>query len=138
MRISEFGPGVESFKWLPDGKRIVFVHDPAAEPRLGNPLALGELDLKTSRVKALAQDEAWDFSGPRYSPDGQQIAAMAAFVGQFHTAHNQLVLIDLQQPRRERRVRDALWPGSVEAPLRWSADAGANYFSAEARGRCHL
>ena len=122
----------------PDGQRIVFVHDPAAEPRLGNPMALAELNLKTRRIKALAQDAAWDFGGPRYSPDGQQMAATAAFVGHVHTAHNQLVLIDLRRPRQERRVLDALWPGSVDAPLRWAGDGSAIHFTAEDRGRCHL
>ena len=130
--------GSAGYDVRPDGLRIAFVHDPAAEPRLGNPLALVEQDLKTRRIKALAQDAAWDFSGPRYSPDGQQIAVIAAFVGQVHTAHNQLVLIDLHKPRRQRRVLGALWPGSVDAPLRWSADGRSILFTAEERGRCHL
>ena len=126
----------------PDGQRIAFVHDPAAVPRLGNPLALVEMDLKadlnTRRVKTLAQDAAWDFGGPRYSPDGQQLAAVAAHVGQVHTAQSQLVLFGLGKARQPWRVLAAQWPGSVDAPLRWSADGGAICFTAEERGRCHL
>ena len=130
--------GSAGYDVRPDGRCIAFVHDPQAEPRLGNPQAVAELDLKTRRFTALTHDAAWDCGSPRYSPDGRQIAAVAAHVGSVHTANAQLVLLDARKPRRPHRVLGAEWPGSVDAPLRWAADGGAVYFSAEERGRCHL
>ncbi len=138
LELPRVDEGSAGYDLRPDGKAIAFVHDPAAVPRLGNPLALVEMDLKTRRVKTLAQDAAWDFGGPRYSPDGQQLAAVAAHVGQVHTAHSQLVLLDLQKPRRPWRVLAAQWLGSVDASLRWTTDGRALHFTAEERGRCHV
>ena len=130
--------GNSGFDVRPDGQRIAFAHDPASVPRLGNAQAIVELNLKTRRFTALTHDAAWDFGSPRYSPDGRQLATVAAHVGRVHTAQSQLLLIDPQQPRRAARVLAAEWPGSVDAPLRWAADGRAVYFTAEERGRCHL
>jgi dipeptidyl aminopeptidase/acylaminoacyl peptidase len=119
----------------PDGRAVAFAHDPAAVPRAGNRLALTELELRTRRTRKLADDAAWDFGAPRYSPDGQRLAAVAAHVGQHHTALSKLVLIE---PGKRRKLVGADWDRHVDGPLRWSDDGASVFFAAEDRGRCHL
>ncbi|MBA4175594.1 MAG: S9 family peptidase [Leptothrix sp. (in: Bacteria)] len=127
--------GNEVYDVHPDGQRVAFVHDPAAEPLQGNRLALAEIDLRTRRIRALADDVAWDFGAPRYSPDGRRIAMTAANVGLRHTAPTQLAVL---APGAGWQLLAAHWDRSVNTPLRWAADGHALYAAAEDRGRCHL
>ena len=127
--------GNVGFDASPDGRSVAFVYDPAATPLLGNRLRLSEIDLRTRRVTALADDAAWDFAAPRYSPDGRRIAVTAAHVGRQHTALSQLAVV--QRGGAWRALGDT-WDHSVNAPLRWAADGSALYFTAEERGRCPL
>ena len=120
----------------PGGQRLAFAHDPAATPGLGQPKALTELRLRGRRFKTLVQDTAWDLAVPRYSPCGHWLAAAAANVGRAHTAFNQLALVDLKA--HQWRALGADWDHSVDSTLRWAADSGALYFTADERGRCHL
>jgi dipeptidyl aminopeptidase/acylaminoacyl peptidase len=120
----------------PGGQRLVFAHDPAATPCLGQPQALTEVTLRGRRFTRLVQDADWDFALPRYSPCGRYLAAAAAQVGRAHTALNQPAVVDLASGRW--RALGAGWDHSVDSELRWAADSSAVYFSAEERGRCHL
>jgi len=134
--------GNEVYDPSPDGKRIAFVHDPAATPLAGNRLALAEITIKGRQVRTLASDPAWDFGAPRYRPDGEALAFTAAHVGHRHTAFSQLALLEPGQAWRllGHAGTDAAtaWDHHVEAPLRWAEDGGALLFAAQARGRCHL
>ena len=127
--------GEAAFDIRPDGRAVAFAHDPSPEPRAGNRLALREMNLRTRRVTVLADDKGWDFGAPSYSPDGRRVAALGAHVARAHTAPSQLVLLE---PAKKRRVVGADWDRHLDGPLRWAADGGAVYFSAEDRGRCHL
>ncbi len=127
--------GNEVYDVHPGGRRLAFVHDPAAVPLSGNRLALSEIDLATRRVRSLVDDAAWDFGAPRYSPDGSRLAVTAAHVGAHHTALSQPALLG---PGRSWRVLAAGWDRAANAPLRWSEDGRSLLFSAEDRGRCHL
>ena len=120
----------------PSGQRLVFAHDPAEPKSLGQPQALTELTLRGRRFKPLVQDAAWDLAAPRYSPCGRWLAAAAAHVGRAHTALNQLAVVDLQTGQWQARGTD--WDHGADSALRWSADSGALYFTADQRGRCHL
>jgi dipeptidyl aminopeptidase/acylaminoacyl peptidase len=122
----------------PRGDRIVFTHDPAAVQRLGQPAALTELTLRGRRFKPLVANPAWDVGAPRYSPDGRQLAFVAANVGRVHTALSQLALLDLASGRWQVADAQAPWDLQVGAPLRWSPDGQALYFTAEQRGRTPL
>ncbi|MFY9511884.1 MAG: S9 family peptidase, partial [Rubrivivax sp.] len=128
------GEGNDAYDPHPDGQRLVFQHDPAAVPTLGNPLALAELQLRTRRVKTLAVDPAWDFAGPRHAADGR-LAFTAAHVAEHHTAPRRLVLLD---QRGRRQLVGQNWDIEVDTPLRWAADGSAVFFAADQRGRRHL
>lgn len=127
--------GAQAYDIRPDGRSLVFAHDPDVVPRAGNRLALSELQLRTRRATPLAHDSAWDYSCPRYSPDGRRVAAIAAHAGKVHTATSQLVLLEAGH---RPKVLGAAWDRDVSGPLRWSADGCSIGFVAEDRGRCHL
>ncbi|HEX2011324.1 MAG TPA: S9 family peptidase [Roseateles sp.] len=134
--------GNAAYDVSPDGRRIAFVHDPAAEPRQGNRLALAELALTgREQARALIDDPAWDIAAPSYRPDGAALAVTAARIGRRHTALAKPALVE--GLGRASRPRWRLLPEPagaidlhVEAPLRWAGRA--LLFMAQWQGRCHL
>ena len=125
----------EMFDISADGKRIVFMHDPAPQKKLNTRYALTELNIARRRYKTLIDQRRWDVGYPRYSPDGQRVAAIATPVADKHTMLGQLAVIDADG---KWKAFDADWDRDVVSPLRWSAAGDAVYFTAEQRGRCHL
>ncbi len=129
-------PGCDHFDISPDGKRVVFVFDPAAVKRADGRLALAEMDIRSGRTEVLVRDAKWDLSAPRYSPDGQRIAFTASHVGLKHTMPAQLAL--WHREAHQWDVISAEWDHEVHAPLHWEEDGQALLFSAEQKGRRHL
>jgi len=158
--LSRADPGEDCFDISPDGRRIVFAFDPAAEKRVGNCFALAEIDLKSGRIGVIAQDAAWDFGAPRYSPDGETIAFVASHQGRKHTMPAQLAIWqrdggDTRPPGRSApaprggtrpwdgpagswEVVSAEWDHEVHTPLLWEDDGQALLLRAEQKGRTHL
>ena len=134
--LSRAEPDANAFDISPDGRRIAFVYDPSPEKRLDNCNALFEIEVRTRKIAPCVLDKAWDFQAPRYSPDGDTLAFTAANQGKKHTMPPQLALLSRKGGRW--KVISAQWDHSVNAPLRWSGDASAVYFTAEQRGRNHL
>ncbi len=128
-------PDAGVFDIAPDGRHIAFAFDPAAVKMLDNCKALAEVDVRSGRIAPIAVDRAWDFESPRYSPDGARIAFVASAIGRRHTALANLAVV--KRGGSWRPLSEA-WDRSVNAPLRWSSDGSAVYFTAEERGRCHL
>ena len=128
-------PDAHVFDIAPDGRHVAFVFDPAADKRIDHCKALAEIHLKTGRATTIALDPAWDFEAPRYSPDGSRIAFVASNLGRHHNAPAHAAVLERGGAWH---ALTAAWDRSVNAPLRWSADASALYFSADDRGRCHL
>jgi dipeptidyl aminopeptidase/acylaminoacyl peptidase len=135
LELPRVEPGANHFDISPDGRRVAFVHDPAPRKLAVNPTAIAEIDLATRRVTALARDGAWSYEAPRYSPDGSQVACVAANVGRRHTMPGRLALLRRGEPPR---VLGERWPVDVEGPLRWMPGGAAVLFAAQERGRCHL
>jgi len=134
--LSRGDPDANCFDVSPDGKRIVFAFDPADEKRVGNCHALAEIELKSRHIRVIAQDAAWDFGAPRYSPDGQRIAFIASHQGLKHTMPGQLALWERETGLWE--TVSAEWDHEVHAPLHWEDDGQALLLCAEQHGRRHL
>jgi dipeptidyl aminopeptidase/acylaminoacyl peptidase len=127
--------GKLSYDVRPDGRKVCFVFDPAAEARQGNPLALAEVDVATRRITRRAVVAGWDLDAPAYAPDGRRLACLAAETGRVHTALSRPALVAADgtlQPLARG------WDRHADAPLQWTADATALRFTAEDRGRRHL
>ena len=128
-------PGADRFDISPDGRQLVFAHDPQPQKRLDNVKALVEFRLRGRVFETVVVDKGWDFDCPRYSPDGRSIAFVACHMGKKHTMPGQLAM----RARGGRwKVLSAQWDHSVDGPLRWAADGSALYLGAEERGRRHL
>jgi dipeptidyl aminopeptidase/acylaminoacyl peptidase len=138
LELPRADPGVSHFDIAPDGRSIVFVHDPRRDKRPENCKALSEIRLKDRRVNTVVHDAGWDFSAPRFSSDGRQLAFTASHQARRHTMPAQLALLDLLNRQAGWQVLSADWDHDVNAPLRWAADGSALYFTAEDRARCHL
>jgi dipeptidyl aminopeptidase/acylaminoacyl peptidase len=130
-------PDGNSFDISPDGKRLVFAFDPipAADRRPDGRFALAELDIKRRRIEVIAQDLGWDFSAPRYSPDGSRIACLASHQALRHTMPRQLAVL---RPGEPVEVVSAEWDHEVAAPLHWEDDGSAVLLMAEQQGQRHL
>jgi dipeptidyl aminopeptidase/acylaminoacyl peptidase len=138
--LSRAEPDANAFDISPDGQRIVFAFDPAPQKRMDGRYALAEIEIKTRRITVIARDAEWDFSSPRYSPDGQRIAFLASHQAKKHTMPSQLALWSCTGKSRQGpwRVLSAQWDHEVNAPLRWADDGASLLFTAEEKGRQHL
>ncbi|MFN3860615.1 MAG: S9 family peptidase [Roseateles sp.] len=128
-------PDANCFDISPDGRRVAFVFDPAAEKRLDNRYALAEIDVKTRRAEVLLQDADWHFDAPRYSHSGAHLAFLASHQALGHNQPDQLAVLD---QRGRWAVFSDGWDHEVSAPLHWDEDDQALLFAAEDRGRRHL
>ncbi|MEO7335758.1 MAG: S9 family peptidase [Caldimonas sp.] len=135
LELTRADPGVDSFDISTDGRHIAFAHDLSDEKRIENCKALSEINVRSGKIESLARHDDWDFDGPRYSPDGLQVAFTAAHQGLRHTLHAQAAFV-----RRggSWSVLSEAWDHAVNLPIRWSRDGTALHFTAEDRGRCNL
>ena len=134
--LSRAEPDANTFDVSPDGRRLVFAFDPAPEKRIEGRSVLVELDLKSAKFRTIARDEAWDFTAPRYSPDGERIAFIASHQGRKHTMPSQLALWQREDGAWD--VVSAEWDHEVHAPLHWEDDGRALLLATEQQGRRHL
>ncbi|MFG6487231.1 S9 family peptidase [Roseateles sp. BYS78W] len=128
-------PDANSFDVSPDGRRIAFAFDPAAEKRLDNRFALAEVDVRTRHVQTLLQDADWQFSAPRYSQAGAHLAFLASHQALGHNQPDRLAVLD---QRGHWAVFSEDWDHTVAAPLCWAEDDQAVLLAAEEHGRRHL
>lgn len=135
LELGRAEPGSDCFDISPDGRRVVFAYDPAPEKRQDGRFALAELDIASGRVATVAQDIAWDLSGPRYAPDGERLAFIASHQALTHTAPGQLAVCRIGDAFE---VLSGAWDHAVQAPLLWEEDGSAVLLGAEERGRRHL
>jgi dipeptidyl aminopeptidase/acylaminoacyl peptidase len=129
-------PRAHDFDVSPDGRRIVFAFDPAAEKRGDGRFALAEIDLKSGRISETVRDADWDIGAPRYSPNGRRIAFIASQQSVKHTMPGQLCVWDGDSAQWD--VESAQWDHEPEAPLHWEDDDQALLFTAAQKGRVHL
>ena len=135
LELPRADPGLEHFDLSPDGRSLAFVRDPSPHKASSHCAELAELDLRTRRARVLGAAGPWDFTGPRYAPDGQRLAVVATRRGEQHTAFGQLAVFDLASGFQGATVPGEL---DVQPMLRWSADARQVCFLADEKGRCHV
>jgi dipeptidyl aminopeptidase/acylaminoacyl peptidase len=133
--LSRAEPDADTFDISPDGRRVVFAFDPNPDKRIDGRFALAELTLDSGHIECVAQNIAWDFSAPRYSPDGDRIAFIASHQALKHTMPGQLAVARRGEPFE---LVSGEWDHAVQAPLAWEDDGSALLFAAEERGRRHL
>jgi len=135
FELSRSEPDAHCFDLSPDGRKAVFAFDPAPRKRSDGRFALAEVDLRNGRITTIAQDEAWDFSAPRYNPDGTSVAFIASHQGLKHTMPQHLAV----WVRGEgHQVLSGDWDHSVHGPLVWDDEGRCVLLAAEQRGRRHL
>ncbi len=140
LELTRCEPDAQAFDISPDGRRICFVHDTAPDKRIDHYLSLAEMELATGHVTTLIDaqgaDSAFDCQSPRYSPDGERIALLAAERGRKDTMPAQLAVWQRgwrgEAPSWE--VVSAAWDHHVEAPIEWEDDGEALLACAEDRG----
>ncbi len=129
-------PDTSCFDISPDGRRVAFAFDPAAEKSLNARFALAEIELRSGQVRVIRQDNAWDLGAPRYSPDGHALAYLASHVGAKHTMPQQLAL--WWRDENQHELLSAEWDHEVLAPVQWEDDGRALLFAAEQHARQHV
>lgn len=130
--LSRADPNAHCFDIAPDNQRIAFAFDPLPEKRFDNRFAIGEVALRSRRVRTLLRDKDWHFGAPRYSHSGGHLALLASHQGAKHTMPDQLAILD---QRGHWAVFSENWDHEVSAPLRWADDDLSLLFCAEHRGR---
>ena len=133
-------PGLACFDVSPDGRRIVFRHDPAPVKAGGQRFELVQLTLRGRRFEPVAHHAQWDFTAPRFSPTGTHLAAIATPVGRDDTpyAHASFGKLAVWPTERAFRPGDALaWSQDPQGELHWERDGQALWVAAEQAGRCH-
>lgn len=123
------------FDVSPDGRRIAFAYDPRPRKVAGQALALAQIDVSSGRITPITDDPAWSFDAPRYSPDGSQLACIAANLGKRHTMPGRIAV---RTGAKRWRILGKGWDRDVEAPLRWAPDGASVLFGAQEHGRKHL
>ncbi len=135
LELSRTEPDANCFDIAPDGRSIAFAFDPQPLKRFDNDFAIGEIELKSGRVRTLLRDGGWHFSAPRYSHSGGHLALLAQHRAARHTMPQQLAVLD---QRGHWAVFSENWDREVAAPLHWADDDLAVLFAAEDQGRRHL
>lgn len=133
----------EPFDASPDGRHVAFAWDPAAEKLNTHALEVVELNLTTRKSRRLAAHPDWTFEHPRYAPDGQRLALLAAQVGLLHTMPLRPALVERLAGKPRWRALGQSWDHEAASALRWSADGRAVYLTADRQGtrplwRCAL
>lgn len=134
--LSYSDPDATLFDLSPDGKQLVFSFDPAPIKRITDSFALAMLDIKTRKVRVLAQDKDWHFSAPRFDHAGKRIAFIARQIGKRHTAPSELAIMDLANSKWQQISNQ--WDRELASPPHWASDENTVLFTGEDQGRCHL
>lgn len=133
-------PGADDLAISPNGKRLVFVHDPQRGQHPAPRMALAQIEFEGRtrskfKITDLIKDGDWDLTGPSFSPDGRRLAFLASHQAIKHTMPKRLAVLDLTDPDARWQTISDEWDREAHAPLLWSEDASSLLFRAEEHGR---
>ncbi len=123
----------DDFTFSPDGKYLVFTAVPERDEAWSTNYDICRVPVAGGKVENLTADNLAADSGPRFSPDGKQLAYRAQKRAGFEADRWQLMLVDCDaggaftgKPRSITEGFDA----SVDTPI-WTGDGKAMLFTAE-------
>jgi dipeptidyl aminopeptidase/acylaminoacyl peptidase len=127
--------GRNDFDISPDGKHIAFCFNPNEDARGDQEHHIGELDIKTGKIRHLTAASPFSHGAPVYSPDGASLALLVQNMRRSMDDDLKIALLD----RKSGKVAvKSAWDRNINAPLKW-ADGGKNiYFTADEHGRLNL
>ena len=127
-----FDTSAADYDIAPDGKHLAFCFNPNADKRGDQEHHIVEMDIKSRKARSLTTGSNFSHYSPAYSPDGNSIALLMANLRRSMDDDSKVALID----RKSGAVAQwSSWDRLVNAPLKWSADGGSIYFTADDRGR---
>jgi dipeptidyl aminopeptidase/acylaminoacyl peptidase len=126
-------PDANQFDISPDSCEIAFAFDSEPDPDVFSITDIVALDVATGNWRNLTaatnRPDKRAGTAPRYSPDGNWIAFLVRDFGKSHNEQSRLWLIDRQSGAVTGLTTG--WDRGVNAPLHWSSDSQALYFTAE-------
>ena len=136
LELQRMDPDANVFDIAPDGRHIAFAFDPAPQKRLDNCRALAEINIASGRTLDAGDRSRLGLRGaalrpgrPAGSPSSPATSAAAT------PRHANAAVLERGG---SWHVLTAAWDHAINAPLRWSADGSALWFTAEDRARGHL
>ena len=138
--LSRREPGADDLAISPDGRRLVFVHDPRRGQHPAPRMALAQIEFQGRtrskfKITDLIQDGDWDLSGPSFSPDGRSLAFLASHQVIKHTMPKRLAVLNFSDHGTHWQTISEEWDREAHAPLLWSDDSSSLLFRAEDHGR---
>jgi DNA-binding winged helix-turn-helix (wHTH) protein/Tol biopolymer transport system component len=100
-----------SVDWTPDGRSLLFSRSASDDVLAGRHVAIHRIGVDGRGLQRISDAHRWlvvDLH-PRVSPDGRQIAFIRDGDGT-----DRVVLVAIDAPRTERRIRTPMWPYRVE------------------------
>lgn len=119
----------------PDGKRIAFNWNPAADKRGDQPLSIVEIEVKSGRTTVLVEGGKHSCHHPRYAPDGKSLALLANHIARSQDDDNTLAIYRFAD--RKLKLCTA-FDRQVNHPLKWTADSKAICFTADSGSRLSM
>ena len=127
-----FDTSAADYDIAPDGRHVAFCFNPNADKRGDQEQQIVEMDIKSRKVANLTASSAYSHFGPAYSPDGKTIAVLIANYRRSFDDDTKVARID----RKSGTLKQwSTWDRLVNAPLKWAADGGSVFFTADDRGR---
>ena len=128
-------PGLNDFTISPDGRHVAFCFNPNTDARGDQEHHIAELDLKSGKIINLTATSPLSHYAPAYSPDGASIALLVQNMRRSMDDDYKIAIIARSTGKLQMRNQ---WDRNINAPLKWAADSGSIYFTADEFARLNI